>query len=73
LPLAGAVAYYALLSIVPLLILIAIVLTQWIDPEMLLQALHVISVAGPRRVAVVGRARQFPRNGQVVGGCYSAP
>ena len=38
--LAGAVAYYALLSIVPLLILIAIVLSQWIEPEMLLQALE---------------------------------
>jgi membrane protein len=37
--LAGAVAYYALLSIVPLLILIAIVLSHWIDQAMLLQAL----------------------------------
>ncbi len=38
--LAGAVAYYALLSIVPLLILIAIALTQWIDPAKLLEALE---------------------------------
>jgi membrane protein len=37
--LAGAVAYYALLSIVPLMILIAIALSHWIDPAMLLQAL----------------------------------
>jgi membrane protein len=38
--LAGAVAYYALLSIVPLLILIAIALSQWIDPAELLAALE---------------------------------
>jgi len=37
--LAGAVAYYALLSIVPLLILIVIALSQWIDPAELLQTL----------------------------------
>ena len=37
--LAGAVAYYALLSIVPLLILIVIVLSHWIDPGELLDAL----------------------------------
>src|SRR5258708_2283730 len=36
--LAGAVAYYALLSIVPLLILIAIALSHWIEPAELLQA-----------------------------------
>ncbi len=38
--LAGAVAYYALLSIVPLLILIAIAISQWIDPAQLLAALE---------------------------------
>src|SRR5215831_14344142 len=37
--LAGAVAYYALLSIVPLFILIVIVLSHVIDPQELLQAL----------------------------------
>jgi membrane protein len=36
--LAGAVAYYALLSIVPLTILIAIALSHWIDPTQLLDA-----------------------------------
>jgi membrane protein len=36
--LAGAVAYYALLSIVPLTILIAIALSHWIDPAQLLEA-----------------------------------
>ena len=38
--LAGAVAYYALISIVPLLILIAIALSQWIDQAQLLSALE---------------------------------
>ena len=38
--LAGAVAYYALLSIVPLLILIAIVLSHWIDQGLLLASLQ---------------------------------
>ena len=37
--LAGAVAYYALLSIVPLLILIVIGLSHWIDPAQLLRTL----------------------------------
>ncbi len=37
--LAGAVAYYALLSLVPLMILIAIALAHWIDPAQLLDAL----------------------------------
>src|SRR3989442_6009886 len=37
--LAGAVAYYALLSIVPLLILVVIALSHWIDPAELLQTL----------------------------------
>jgi YihY family inner membrane protein len=38
--LAGAVAYYALLSIVPLLILIVIALSHWIDQAELLQTLQ---------------------------------
>ncbi len=38
--LAGAVAYYALLSIVPLLIIIAIALSHVIDPQELLQTLR---------------------------------
>jgi membrane protein len=37
--LAGAVAYYALLSIVPLMILIAIALSHWIEPGLLLESL----------------------------------
>ena len=38
--LAGAVAYYALLSIVPLLILMAIALSQVIDQDVLLATLR---------------------------------
>jgi len=67
--LAGAVAYYALLSIVPLLILIAIVLSQWIEPEMLLQALERYLewlVPGESKV-VVGELANFLANKQVVG------
>ena len=37
--LAGAVAYYALLSIVPLLILITIALAHWIEPSLLLDSI----------------------------------
>lgn len=37
--LAGAVAYYALLSIVPMIILTVIALSHWIDPAELLQTL----------------------------------
>src|SRR5258707_2612446 len=37
--LAGALAYYALLSIVPLLILIVIALSHWLAPEELLLTL----------------------------------
>src|SRR5260221_8086666 len=38
--LAGAVAYYALLSIVPLLILVVIVLSHWLDRALLLETLE---------------------------------
>jgi YihY family inner membrane protein len=38
--LAGAVAYYALLSIVPLLILIVIALSHWVDQALLLETLE---------------------------------
>ena len=62
--LAGAVAYYALLSIVPLLILIAIALSQWIDPEQLLAALERYLewlIPGESR-AVVGELANFLQN-----------
>ena len=37
--LAGAIAYYALLSLVPLLILSAILLSHWVDPQELLNTM----------------------------------
>ena len=51
--LAGAVAYYALLSIVPLIVLTVIALSHWIDPAELLQTIRRYSewlVPGQSRV-----------------------
>ena len=61
--LAGAVAYYALLSIVPLLILTVIALSHWIDQGELLATLAPLPrVAGAGAVARDRRrARQLPR------------
>ena len=67
--LAGAVAYYALLSIVPLLILIAIALSQWIDSALLLAALERYLewlIPGEAR-AVVGELANFLEHKQVIG------
>jgi len=59
--LAGAVAYYALLSIVPLLILTVIALSHWIDQGELLATLHRYLewlVPGQSR-AIVGELAKF--------------
>jgi len=67
--LAGAVAYYALLSIVPLLILIAIALSQWIDPARLLEALerYLEWVIPGEAHAVVVELANFLEHKQVIG------
>jgi membrane protein len=67
--LAGAVAYYALLSIVPLLILIAIALSQWIDAALLLQALerYLEWLVPGEAHAVVGELANFLEHKQVIG------
>ena len=67
--LAGAVAYYALLSIVPLLILIAIALSQWIDSSLLLQALerYLEWLVPGEAHAVVGELANFLEHKQVIG------
>jgi membrane protein len=67
--LAGAVAYYALLSIVPLLILIAIALTQWIDPALLLAALerYLEWLIPGEAHAVVGELANFLQHKDVIG------
>lgn len=67
--LAGAVAYYALLSIVPLLILMVIALSHVIDQDVLLATLlraldYVVPVEGR---AVVAELRAFLDHGAVIG------
>src|SRR5450631_3873554 len=67
--LAGAVAYYALLSIVPLLILVVIALSRVIDQEVLLTTLrqaleYVVPGAGK---AVVAELRAFLAHREVIG------
>jgi membrane protein len=67
--LAGAVAYYALLSIVPLLILIVIALSQVIDQGVLLATLNTALeyvVPGEGR-AVVAELREFLVHREVIG------
>jgi membrane protein len=67
--LAGAVAYYALLSIVPLLILIVIALSQVIDQDMLLATLNTALayvVPGEGR-AVVLELKAFLDHREVIG------
>jgi membrane protein len=67
--LAGAVAYYALLSIVPLLILIVIVLSHWLDPGELLTTLgHYLEWLVPGQSgAIVEELANFLQHRDVVG------
>jgi YihY family inner membrane protein len=67
--LAGAVAYYALLSIVPLLILIVIALSQWIDPAELLQTLgrYLEWLMPGQSGAIVGELANFLDHQGVIG------
>jgi len=68
--LAGAVAYYALLSIVPLLILLVIVLSQFIDQEVLLETIRTALqyVVPGEGVAVTRELKSFLGHGTVIGG-----
>ena len=67
--LAGAVAYYALLSIVPLLILMVIALSQVIDQEVLLETLRraLEYVAPGEGRAVVVELKAFLDHREVIG------
>ena len=67
--LAGAVAYYALLSIVPLLILIAIALSHVIDQAALLAALsrYIGWLAPGESNFIVGELRNFLAHREVMG------
>jgi YihY family inner membrane protein len=68
--LAGAVAYYALLSLIPLLILVVIVLTHVVAPELLFAALgqYLEFVVPGQSNAIVGELRAFLAHREVVGG-----
>jgi YihY family inner membrane protein len=67
--LAGAVAYYALLSILPLLILIVIALSHVIDQQMLLETLarYVGWVVPGQSEPIVGELEGFLEHREVVG------
>ncbi len=68
--LAGAVAYYALLSLIPLLILVVIVLTHVIDAERLFVALneYLAFVVPGQAKTLVDELRTFLDHRQVIGG-----
>lgn len=68
--LAGAVAYYALLSIVPLLILIVIALSHIVDQRELLQTLqrYLEWLVPGQSAAVVGELANFLAHRDVMGG-----
>lgn len=67
--LAGAVAYYALLSIVPLLILTVIALSHWIDQQELLQTIgrYLEWLLPGQSAAIVAELARFVDNRQVIG------
>jgi YihY family inner membrane protein len=67
--LAGAVAYYALLSIVPLLILLVIALSHFVDQSLLLSTLgrYLEWLVPGQSKAVIGELRDFLASTQVVG------
>lgn len=67
--LAGAVAYYALLSVVPLLILVVIVLSNWMDQDELLSTLgrYLEWLVPGQSGAVVNELANFVHHQSVVG------
>jgi YihY family inner membrane protein len=67
--LAGAVAYYALLSVVPLLILIVIALSHWVDPGQLLATLgrYLEWLMPGQADAIVVELDNFLRHRDVIG------
>ncbi|MEO6928584.1 MAG: YihY/virulence factor BrkB family protein [Casimicrobiaceae bacterium] len=68
--LAGAVAYYTLLSLVPLLILVMIVLSHVMDSERLFATLreYLEFVVPGQSAAIVGELRAFLAHREVIGG-----
>jgi YihY family inner membrane protein len=68
--LAGAVAYYTLLSLIPLLILMLIALSHVIDQARLLATMteYLEFIVPGQSEALVGELRAFLEHGQVIGG-----
>jgi membrane protein len=68
--LAGAVAYYTLLSLIPLLILMLIALSHVIDQSLLLATMteYLEFIVPGQSGALVGELRAFLEHGQVIGG-----
>jgi len=68
--LAGAVAYYSLLSLIPLLILMLIALSHVIDQARLLATMteYLEFIVPGQSEALVGELRAFLDHGQVIGG-----
>src|SRR4029079_11621199 len=68
--LAGAVAYYTLLSLIPLLILILLALSHVVDEERLLVTLRTsLEFVVPGQAdAVAGELRNFVKHRETVGG-----
>lgn len=67
--LAGAVAYYTLLSVIPMLILMLIVLSHFMDEARLLQtvSIHLTMVIPSYAAALTEQVRTFVKHRQVVG------
>lgn len=67
--LAGAVAYYALLSVVPLLILVVIALSNWVDQRALLSTIgrYLEWITPGQSGAIIGELDNFVRHRDVVG------
>lgn len=72
--LAGAVAYYALLSIVPLLILVVIALSHWVDQVELLRTLgrYLEWLVPSQSKAILGELSSFLDHRGVIGGLLLA-
>ncbi|MCG6974820.1 MAG: YihY/virulence factor BrkB family protein [Acidiferrobacterales bacterium] len=66
---AGAVAYNALLSIIPMLALFAVAISQWFDPQLVLSATKdYVDIVAPGKAAPVMRQLQaFLESWQVIG------
>lgn len=67
--LAGAVAYYALLSVVPLLMLVVIGLSHWVEPAELLDTLqrYLAWILPGQSAAIVAELANFVQHRDVVG------